>query len=234
MSESLGVIIPVREGSSRIRKKVLLPFETDSDSLLEWKIKQIKEVIASKNIIVSTESKKLKKIAEENGVEIHHREKYLAQNHKAKFSDVITGIVRDIQFDHIAWVTVVVPLMSPDDYKNAFLKYFSEVVENNIYDSLVSVNLVKEYLWNDSGPLNYELQEKHPISQDLPDIYRVTNGLYMRDKKSILKDRYFIGTNPYKFIVSKLSGIDIDEYEDYEIARTLLKIYKKSVAPPTQ
>ncbi|WP_394986375.1 hypothetical protein [uncultured Helicobacter sp.] len=136
------------------------------------------------------------------------------------------GIVRDIEFAHIAWVTAVVPLMKPREYQEAFRIYAKCVVGEQRYDSLFSANLLKEYFWDSFKPINYQANRHHTISQELPDIFRVTNGLYMRDRESILKDGYFLGKNPYRFCVSKLAGIDIDEYEDYEIARTLLSLYR--------
>jgi CMP-N-acetylneuraminic acid synthetase len=226
MFDNLGVVIPVRLGSSRIKEKVLLPFYKDY-SLLEWKIYQLQKIISSKNIYVSTENEKLAEIALKMGVRVHYRDPFLADGHKATFSQVITGIVKDIPFDYIAWVTVVVPLMLPIEYKEAFAVFFEKVVEKKEYDSLFSANLIKEYLWWENKALNYEANENHTISQYLPNIYRVTNGLYMREKKEILKDKYFLGSNPYKFLVSKISGIDIDEYEDYEIAKNLLPLYLK-------
>jgi CMP-N-acetylneuraminic acid synthetase len=226
MFSDIGVVIPVRLGSSRVEEKAILPFA--NTNLLEWKIIQLKEVISEKNIFVSTESDKLKEIALRNNVQVQHRDFYLADKHKASFSEVITGVVKDIPFDHIAWVTAVVPLMGPKDYKNAFEVYIQRVVKNKVNDSLFSANLLKEYFWNDYSPINYQASKEHTISQDLPNIYRVTNGLYMRDKKSILKDEYFLGKSPHKFIVSKIAGVDIDEMEDYRIAKDLLKIYQES------
>ena len=225
MFETLGVVIPIRLGSSRVKEKAILPFA--DTNLLEWKIKQLKEVISEKNIYVSTESDKLKEIAQTNGVQIHHREFYLADGHKASFHEVITGIVKDIPFEHIAWTTAVVPLMGPKDYKAAFETYIQKVITTKEHDSLFSANLLKEYLWDDNGPLNYEATKNHTISQELKNIYRITNALYMRDKKSILKDEYFLGENPYKYIVPKIAGIDIDELEDYELSKALLEIYNK-------
>jgi len=225
MFDDIGVVVPVRLESSRVKEKVLLPFA--NSNLLEWKIKQLKEVISKKNIFISTESDKLKEIALKNGVQIHHRDFYLADGHKATFSEVITGIVKDIPLKHIAWVTAVVPLMKPTEYKKAFETYLKEVVELKNNDSLVSVNLLKDYFWDKNGSINYHADKNHIVSQDLPDMYRVTNGLYMREKKDILKDEYFLGQNPNRFEVSKISGIDIDEVEDYEIAKALLNIYKK-------
>jgi CMP-N-acetylneuraminic acid synthetase len=221
--EDIGVVIPVRLGSSRVKEKSILPF--DDTNLLEWKIRQLKEVISNENIYISTESDILKDIALKNDVQVHHRDFYLADGHKATFSEVITGIVKDIPFKYIAWVTAVVPLMSPKEYKNAFEIYIQSVVNNKTNDSLFSANLLKDYFWDDHNSLNYEATKNHTISQDLPNTYKVTNGLYMRDKKSILEDKYFLGKKPYKFVVSKIAGIDIDDNEDYEIAKALLSVY---------
>ena len=225
MFKDIAVVIPVRLGSSRIKEKAILPFA--DTNLLEWKIQQLKEIISEKNIFVSTESDKLKDIAYKNNVQVHHRDEYLADGHKASFSEVITGIIKDIPFEHIAWVTAVVPLMSPNEYKSAFEKYIETVVNKKTNDSLFSANLLKEYFWDNKKPINYQADKNHTVSQDLKDIFRVTNGLYMRDKKSILNDKYFLGPNPYKFVVSKISGIDIDEEEDYQIAKSLLELYLK-------
>jgi len=224
MLEDLAVVIPVRLGSSRIRHKALLPF--GNMNLLEWKIRQILEIMPPSRVFVSTESEELSAIAKKCGVRVHRRDRYLAIGHKASFSEVIVGIVRDIEFAHIAWVTAVVPLMKPREYQEAFRIYAKCVVGEQRYDSLFSANLLKEYFWDSTKPINYQANRHHTISQELPDIFRVTNGLYMRDRESILKDGYFLGKNPYRFCVSKLAGIDIDEYEDYEIARTLLSLYR--------
>jgi CMP-N-acetylneuraminic acid synthetase/phosphoglycolate phosphatase-like HAD superfamily hydrolase len=222
----LGVVIPVRLGSSRVSQKALLPVGKEKISLLAWKIRQLKKVISSNNIYVSTEADILKEIAISEGVKIHNRDGYLADGHKASFSEVITGIVKDIPHEHIAWVTCVVPLMSPQEYLQGFREYKENVLpEKSTFNSLVSVNLLKEYFWNDDEPINYSATKKHTISQELPNMYRVTNGLYMASKRLILENEYLLGNNPYKSCVSKIAGIDIDEYEDYEIARELAGIY---------
>lgn len=223
--DSIAVVVPVREGSTRIKDKVTLPF-TDGLNLLEWKLEQLKQVLPHRNIYVSTDSERLIEIAKERGVNVHIRDPYLCKGHEATFSEVITGIVKDIPARHIAWATVVVPLMSPDEYKRAFETYLDQVANDGKFDSLVAVNLLKEYLWNEEGPLNYRADKHHTISQDLPNIYRVTNGLYMMPKEEILKHAYFLGPNPVKFEVPKISGIDIDEWEDYEFAKGMLKFYE--------
>lgn len=220
-------MIPARLGSSRIKQKMLLPF--NGSNLLEWKIVQLKKVLPKNRIFVSTESEELAKIASKHGIEIHKRESYLSVGHEASFSEVIVGIVKDLPFKHIAWITAVVPLMGSNDYLRAFEVYEEQICALNTYDSLFSANILKEYFWNEHSALNYNADKTHTISQNLPNLYRVTNGLYMRDRESILRDGYFLGKNPFKFCVSKIAGIDIDEYEDYEIAKALLPLYQNSL-----
>jgi len=231
----LAVVIPVRLGSSRVSRKALLEVGPDKISLLAWKIRQLKKILPRESIYVSTEAPELKEIALEEGVMVHERDAYLADGHKASFSEVIVGVVKDIPHEHIAWVTCVVPLMSPQEYLQGFQEYYDHVIpETSSYNSLVSVNLLKEYFWDDEKPINYSATKNHTISQDLPNIYRVTNGLYMAPKALMLREEYLLGDNPYKSCVSKIAGIDIDEYEDYEIARSLTDLYSANVKKQQQ
>jgi CMP-N-acetylneuraminic acid synthetase len=222
----LGVVIPVRLGSSRVSRKALLTIGPAQVTLLAWKIRQLKTILPANVIYVSTEADELKDIATQEGVRIHYRDHYLADGHKASFSEVIVGIVKDIPHEHVAWITSVVPLMSPQEYLQGFREYCDHVIPaKSDHDSLVSCNLLKEYFWDDHGAINYKATKEHTISQELPNTYRVTNGLYMASKEDILSNEYLLGRNPFKSCVSKIAGIDIDEYEDYEIARRLIGIY---------
>jgi len=221
----ISVVIPVREGSSRVREKIFLPFG-DNTTLLDWKISQLKKVQRADRIFLSSNSERVKEVARAHGVEFLPRNDYLSVGHQASFSEVITGVVQDIPTDHFAWVTVVVPLMSPAEYRSGFELYLEHVVDKQSHDSLVSVNLLKEYFWDKNGPLNYQADKNHTISQDLPDIYRVTNGLYMRSREQTLAEGYFLGPNPYMHQVGKMAGVDIDEFEDYEMALAMKAFYR--------
>ncbi|WP_396622539.1 cytidylyltransferase domain-containing protein [Marinobacter sp. W-8] len=221
----ISVVIPVREGSSRVREKIFLPFG-DNTTLLDWKISQLKKVQWPDRIFLSSNSERVKEAARAHGVEFLPRNDYLSVGHQASFSEVITGVVQDIPTDHFAWVTVVVPLMSPAEYRSGFELYLEHVVDKQSHDSLVSVNLLKEYFWDKNGPLNYQADKNHTISQELPDIYRVTNGLYMRSREQTLAEGYFLGPNPYMHQVGKMAGVDIDEFEDYEMALAMKAFYR--------
>ncbi|GAB5480264.1 MAG: hypothetical protein Pars92KO_00210 [Parasphingorhabdus sp.] len=219
----LGVIVPVRRGSSRIAEKCLLPFG-DQETLIEWKLAQLTKIIDPRRIYLSSEDEAFLELGDRFGVSRHHRARHLAVDHIAPFRDVITGIVRDIPHTHIAWSTVVCPLMAPQEYSDAFCAYLDQVIQGE-NDSLLGVNLMKEYFWSREGALNYEASRNHTISQELPDWFKVTNSIYMAPRQQILAREYFVGDNPVLQPLSKLAGVDIDYIEDYRIAQALYAVY---------
>lgn len=221
----LAVIVPVRRGSSRIAEKCLLPFG-DQKTLIEWKLAQLCKIIDPRRIYLSTEDEEFLALGDRFGVSGHHRARHLAIDHIAPFRDVITGIVRDIPHTHIAWSTVVCPLMAPQEYGDAFRDYYDNVI-CGANDSLLGVNLMKEYFWSHEGALNYEATRNHTISQELPDWFKVTNSIYMAPRQQILEREYFVGDNPVLQSLSKLAGVDIDYIEDYRIAQALYTVYQE-------
>lgn len=223
-TDDISVVIPVREGSSRVRDKIYLPFG-DGCNLLEWKVFQVLQIHRPDRIFLSSNATRVAQIAEKMGVMYLPRNEYLCDGHKATFSEVIAGVVADLPTPYFAWITVVVPLMRPEEYLAGFELFLEHVVRRGTNDSLVTVNRLRDYLWGSDAPLNYRADRHHTISQDLPDLYRVTNGLYMRSRADTLRSGYFLGPRPYMHEVPKLSGIDIDEQEDYQMALALKPLY---------
>jgi len=225
-----GVIVPARRGSSRIREKCLLPFG-NQPSLIEWKLAQLIEVIEPERIFFSSEDAEFRARARRFGVNLHIRPDHLAIGHEAPFCDVITGIALDIAHEHLAWATVVCPLMAPAHYARSIAAYREHVISGEA-DSLLAVNEARDYYWSETGALNYSADRHHTISQDLPSWFRVTNGLYMAPRALILEREYFLGERPHLFALPKLAGIDIDTIEDYRIACALHPLYRDQFGDP--
>lgn len=220
----LAIVVPVRRGSSRIVDKSMLPFGTE-DSLIAWKLTQLTRVIDPSRIYVSSEDDAFLAIADRFGARPVKRDRRLAIDHVAAFSEVVAGVVRDVPHSHIGWATVVCPLMGPDEYSRAFAAYRDRVI-GGPHDSLVGVNAVQEYFWSDEGPLNYHADRRHPPSQQLPRWYRVTNSLYMAPRRTMLANGYFLGSDPHLAPMSRFAGVDIDYLEDYRFARALYAAYR--------
>lgn len=219
-------VIPVQQGGHDLERNALSPIGTDGIPLITWKIRQLKSVFSTGKIYVSTDSDEIKNIALIEGVNVHHRNKSLREEDEGLYSDVIYNIVNDISHEHIAWVSPVVPFMDEYDYKNSIAAYVDCVI-NQEFDSLMTVNDVKGYYWDDQVAINYQANKSQELRTELSNVYRVTNGLFIRSKKKILEDRYYVGQNPFKMNVSKLAGLDINVKEDHDVAMALSDLYLK-------
>ena len=65
-------------------------------------------------------------------------------------------------------------------------------------------------------------------TQDLENLYEENSNLYIFSKESFLKSNSRIGKKPYMFITPKIESIDIDNYEEWEIAELISKNQFKS------
>lgn len=63
---------------------------------------------------------------------------------------------------------------------------------------------------------------KHVPSQQLPTLYFVTDGILMAPREKMIEWSYFHGSNPYKYLVDKRTGCDIDDGLDLACARAWL------------
>nr|WP_302305388.1 acylneuraminate cytidylyltransferase family protein [Ruthenibacterium lactatiformans] len=217
---NLTALIPVREGSRRLRNKNIAPFA--GTNLLINKIRQLKSVPEISRIVVSSDSDLMLQMAETEGVEIHRREAIYADDISLPFGEVVKYICESIEGDHVLWATCTSPLVFPYHYRRAIRRYQHVVVEDQKFDSLVSFEVLKRFIWNEEGPINYGLGLNHITSQNLPPLYLMTDGIMIAPRQEMIAWKYFHGANPYRFIVDKRTSIDIDDGLDLACARAWL------------
>jgi N-acylneuraminate cytidylyltransferase len=219
-SGEVTAVIPVRAGSRRLKNKNIAPFA--GTNLLINKIEQLKKVPEVNKIVVSSDSDVMLSMAREAGVDCHKRAPEYCDEKTKSFGEVVKHVTESIEGEHVLWATCTSPLVFPKTYSQAIEEYF--VALDNGYDSLVAFEKIKRYLWNDDGPINYELGLKHVPSQQLPNLYIVTDGICLAPRKKMIEWSYFHGKNPYKFIVDKRTAVDIDDGLDLAVARAWLDL----------
>jgi len=224
MKSKITAIVPVRAGRRRLKNKNLSPFA--GVSLLLFKLNQLKKVKLIDKIVVSSDSDKMLNFAKDMGVGIHKRDIEYCDEKTKSFGEVVKHIAESVDGDHILWAPCTAPLVFPKVYKKA-IEVYSEEVLNGSYDSLMSVELFKRYMWNEEGPINYELGLKHVPSQELKPCYFVSDGILIAPRDKMIEWSYFHGTNPFKFELDKRASIDIDDRLDLEVARAWLDLDEK-------
>ncbi len=221
MKKKITAVIPIRSGSQRVKDKNLRPFA--NTNLMELKIKNLLQVPEIDEIIVNTNSEEAINIVESNygeRVKTHRREEYYA-------SSACSG---SEFFRHLGEVTdtdifIYSPCTSPFVKPETFTKCINAYLNRGDYDCISTVSSVKEFLWLDGKPLNYDPLNA-PNSQDLPDVVALNFGVTVVGRDDLIRNRNIIGKSPNFVKTSDIEAIDIDTPLDFYIAE---QIYKKTI-----
>ncbi len=211
----LTAVVAVRKGSQRIRNKNIRKF--GDNSLLEMKLDLLNKVTGIDEIVVNSDCDKMLTIGEKYGCLTHKREDHYASS-IVNNSDFHEHIAKVTDTDFIFLAPTCSPFISIETHENAIAEFLFRD-----YDSLTSVDIIKNHLWMNDEPLNYNLNNV-PNSQDLPDVKRLNYGISIITKKSMLENRSLIGNKPGFYNLKDFEAVDVDTPLDFFIAE---QIYKK-------
>lgn len=225
MNEVTAVIVGRKE-SQRIPKKVTQPF--GDTTLLELKIKQLQSCERVDRIVVGSDCSNILAIAKEAGAETVVRPDYYCDEKVASANEMISNMCSLIETDIVLWSHCTNPLLSPKTY-DEFISLFFEKEKQN-YDSVLSVDEVKEHLWDEKKtPFNYDpYAKKHPLAKTLSPLYKQNGGIFIQRHVSMKTNAYFFGKNPYIHLTPIEESIDINTWYDFSIAEFLYKKGKQN------
>lgn len=211
--KKITAIIPIRKGSQRVPNKNFKEF-WGGKNLLELKIESLKQIKLLDDIVVNTDSDDAIDIAKSYNVSYFKREPYYASSECSQ-SDFFRNIAETTDSDLIIHTPCTSPMIKSSTIYDAINRF---VISNN--DSCNSVSLVKEYLWLDGNPLNYEITNQNvPNSQDLPNILKLTFGFNIISKNLMVERSNIIGYNPLFYTIDEVEKIDIDTELDFQFAK---------------
>lgn len=208
----IKALIAVRSGSVRVKDKNIKPFYKEK-SLLELKIRQLQKIRELDGIVVNSNDDQMLALANDLGTETVKRDHYFATNY-VSMSEVYVNMAKNVDTDIIMYANVTNPCVSTRLYEEAIELFLSSKEK----DSLTTVTDVKEFLWLDGKPMNYEI-DKQPRSQDLPHIVKLNFAISILPKKMMIERKNVVGSNPYLFNLSEEEAIDIDTELDFRIAQ---------------
>lgn len=217
----ITAVIPIRSGSQRVKDKNLRPF--GNTNLMELKIKTLLQVPELTSIVVNTNSEEAITIVNKSypdGVKIHRREEYYASS-KCSGSEFFRHLGEVTDTDVFIYCPCTSPFVKPKTISQCIMTF----LESSDCDCVSTVSSVKEFLWLDGKPVNYDPQHA-PNSQDLPDIVALNFGTTVIRRDDLIKNSNIIGKSPKFIITSDIEAIDIDTPLDFYIAE---QIYRKAV-----
>ncbi len=208
---SIKALVAVRSGSLRVENKNIRPFA--GSTLLEVKLAQLKRLPSLDGVIVNSNDEFMLDIAMRYGCEAVKREQYYASN-SVSMSEVYRNMAQNCDADVIVYANCTNPLLRDETLEKAIACYNQA---DFAYDSLNSGHLIKEFLFRNNRPINYDLLNQ-PRSQDLPDIYALNFAFNILKRESMVENMNVVGKKPFIFPVEQTEATDIDNMIDFEFA----------------
>lgn len=221
---SMNIFLPCRKGSERVPKKNIKPFGDFKHGLIEIKLKQLTNIKQVSKIYLSTNDDEILDFANKlksDKIILHKRCEELSSS-ETSTDDLISHALELIPEGDILWTHVTSPFLTSDDYDKIIKKY--DQMLNKGFNSLMTTSLIHGFLWDEEGPINYDInKEKWPRTQTIKPIHEINSAVFLANADIYRKENNRIGRNPYLYSLDKIKGFDIDWEDDFKLAELLLK-----------
>lgn len=226
-SNHIVAIIPARGGSKGVpRKNIKL---IGGKPLIFYSIAEAKKSKYITRVIVSTEDKKITKIAKSFGAEVVKRPITLARDNSKTIS-AIRHVINFLEKNEKYPVDTLVILQPTSPFRNVYdidscIKKFI----NNKFESIVSISEpAKSPYWMftmKKGSLKpiLKINKKHHRRQDLPKIYELNGAVYVTSRQIVMEKNTILSDRMGGYIMPIERSIDIDNKFDFKIANLLMK-----------
>lgn len=215
----INVLIAVRGGSKRVPKKNVRPF--CGSSMLRLKVEQALRLKDVSDVVVTSEDQEMLDIAESLGATPMKRDPFYASD-TVPMGDVYVHLASSLNCKDILWAPVTSPLVK-DETMQGCIDIYKDLTN---YDSVVTTNIIKEYLWLDDKAINYD-PKNHPRSQDLPDIYALNFAVNILPRELMIKNKNILGDKFYAYMLDEIEAVDVDTEYEFLLAEYLYNKTRK-------
>ena len=211
-------MIPARLGSKRIPKKNIR-YMMDKP-LIQYPIDLARNSERFDSIWINTESVELGEVCKKMGAQFHKRPMELASD-SATNRDFVYEFLKKHDCDYVVMINPTSPVLRPET-----LSKFLEYVDNNRFDSIMSVVSYKAEAFYQGRKINFTGEDKIP-SQFLQPVQIIVWALtaWKRDTFLRLEESGvcpIFGGNIGLFDIPKDEAADLDTEEDWNIAEAAL------------
>tara|TARA_S200000501_G_C20813334_1_gene739370 strand:+ start:841 stop:1527 length:687 start_codon:yes stop_codon:yes gene_type:complete len=218
-------IIPARLGSKRLQQKNIKKFF--GKPIISYSIKAAKKTKIFDKIIVSTESIKLKKIAEKFGAEVPFLRPRKIADDKTHFNDAIIHTIKELKKrnNSIKNICCIYPTSPLIDYKD-IIKGFNLLKKSSSYVFSVCqyVSPPQRSFYFKNGNLKFLMSNNYKKrSQDLNKIYHDAGQFYWGREQTWLNDKIIFNKRSKIIEINYLNFMDINYLKDFNMAKKLYR-----------
>ncbi len=210
-------LIPARGGSKGIPRKNII--EVCGKPLLSYAIQESIESISSETW-VSTDDDEISDISISYGARVVKRPDDISTDSSTSESALLHFVEKVNNFDILIFLQATCPFIKANDINKA-VKLMGE------YDSVISVSKFDQFLWREGAPM-YDIHNRER-RQSRDQVYVETGSMFVTTKKGLLNSRNRISGKIGFVEVPKWRSVDIDTFDDLELARKLMGIKQREV-----
>lgn len=205
-------VVPMKLNNQRLPQKNTRAF-TNGKPLCEYILSTLLTVDGLDEIYVYCSNPDIKMYLP-NGIQFLQRSENLDMD-TTSISDVLCCFAKDVKADIYLMSHATSPFVTKESIEHGL-----NAVKSGKFDSSFAAVKIQDFLWADSKPMNYDL-DNIPRTQDLKPLYKETSGFYIYENEVITSMHRRIGKNPFIVEVSEIEAVDIDEMEDFMIAEAI-------------
>ncbi|PKD16750.1 acylneuraminate cytidylyltransferase [Salegentibacter salinarum] len=232
VNKKIIAVIPARGGSKRIPKKNIL--EINGKPMLAWTIEAALKSKYINEVLVSTDDEEIAEVGRKYGAKVPFLRNENADDHSPISLATIKALNQWEETGMQSHEVVVqlmanCPLRDNNDIDEALEHFFNNDVEYQI--SCFKYGWMNPWWAHKLDPSGkatpvFDEKERMKRSQDQPDLYCPTGAIWIAKKEALINTKSFYGPNYSFFPLHWIKAIDIDEYEDLEMAKYFLKLSK--------
>lgn len=231
MTENVVAIIPARGGSKRIPEKNIVEF--CGKPLIAWTIEAAIASNLFEKILVSTDSEKIANISKKYGADVP----FLRDKYSDDISSVSLATVKALSqlekyynksYNNVVQLMPNCPIRDSLDIIQAYTYFINNDVKFQIscfkfgwmnpwWATIVDDKYRPEFIFK---------EESKKRSQDLKDLYCPTGAIWVAKSEDLKNENTFYGDSYIFYPINWMSAIDIDNYEDLEMAEAVLNMKK--------
>ncbi len=225
--------ICARGGSKGLKRKALQPIY--GKPLISYTVRQAIKSKVFKEVVVSTDSKKIQKVAQKFGAKSWFlRPKRFASDKSAKLPAIRHALIEseryfNKKFDICVDLDITSPLRNMTDIKNSLVKF----IRNKRCHNLISVCSAKKnpyYNMIEKNKNEYKMvRKKQNIfrRQDAPEVFEINASIYIFKRHVLLKNYNLINKKTITYLMPRNRSADIDDVHDFNFVKLSIKKNEK-------
>ena len=223
-------IVPARKGSKGLKDKNIKKFA--GKPLIYWSIKSAKNSKYINNLIVSTDSKKIRNYCKSINVDVPFlRPKKISKDNSKSIEFIIHALnflkKKGKFFDYVVLLEPTSPLREVSDIEKGLEKLF-KIGEGSVVSVCESEGGHPSFSYVQSAESKLTpFTGVHPTNlrrQDIDPVYFLDGTFYASFVKDLYKYKSFYHEETYSIVVPKWKSLEIDDIYDFAMVEAVMKL----------